>query len=451
MVSKSKISINGISTNVKMTITEKNITLRELANGYVNNDEDEEGGVFSMNGKLNIRPKYQRSYIHASDNVADIRWRTNLIGSIIHGYPINQFYFGVNEDGTYDEIDGQQRTITICNFIHNVFAVSIDGMRYTFDNLSPNLKNQILDYEIKVNMCVGTEEEKLKWFEIINQPNACLTEQELRNSIYGGEWLESAKKYFSAPTCKVSREITDKGSRYCFKNYVNNCQIDRQEYLETAIDWISYYKYADIMPKDTTRNDRIVRYMSEHQHDADANEMINHYKKVVDWIWNLFLHDKKEGYTVPNSIGGAKWGKIYKDFHDRPEVLSLDPVYCTKRAEELLSFESISKRERVYEFILLGESLENENILQPRSLSPKDLDCLYYQQHGISPIDMKEYSKKELQTHHIKPVSRGGLTNVENCVLITKEQHEKIHNCLYNEEEMRLLKKRLIESFKVNN
>jgi len=43
-----------------MKIKLNEIAIRDIAKGYVN---DEEEGVVGFNGKLNIRPKYQREFI----------------------------------------------------------------------------------------------------------------------------------------------------------------------------------------------------------------------------------------------------------------------------------------------------------------------------------------------------------------------------------------------------
>ena len=43
-----------------MKIELKEITIREVANKFINNDEE---GVIGFGGKLNIRPKYQREFV----------------------------------------------------------------------------------------------------------------------------------------------------------------------------------------------------------------------------------------------------------------------------------------------------------------------------------------------------------------------------------------------------
>ena len=44
-----------------MKIDFQQIAVRELVNGYTNNQED---GVFAYDGKLNIRPPYQREFVY---------------------------------------------------------------------------------------------------------------------------------------------------------------------------------------------------------------------------------------------------------------------------------------------------------------------------------------------------------------------------------------------------
>lgn len=414
-----------------MKINREGTSIKELTDGYINNDSNNEGGVYSMNGKLNIRPKFQRSYIHASNSVKERRWKTRLIESIINKRPIGLFYVGKNTDGSFEQIDGQQRLITICEFVHNNFSIKYNGSERNFVNLPNDIQNNILNYCVDLYVCEGTESERLEWFRTINEPNACLTEQELRNSVYPGEWLESAKRYFSAPNSRVVREISDKNSLYCFKYFANGKHIDRQDYLETVLDWISYYEFHDEYPKINT-SERIEKYMCMHQHDKDASELINFYKKVIDWIRSIFLVDESR---IPHSMSSAKWGQLYTKYHKN----EYNGEYCTKRVKFYLENDSVTMQNRIYEFILMGEHFYNENILQPRSLSNKDKETLYERQGRMSPIDKKHYTIDELEVHHILPFCRGGKTNLENCILITKEQHQTLIHMgnKYNDKEIK--------------
>ena len=130
-----------------MKIELKEITIRELAEGYVDNAEE---GVIGYGGKLDIRPPYQREFIYKD------KQRDAVIDTVTKNYPLNVMYWAVKEDGNFEIIDGQQRTISICQFINGDFAFMF---RY-FHNLTEDEKKQILDYKLMVYF-VGTDSEKL--------------------------------------------------------------------------------------------------------------------------------------------------------------------------------------------------------------------------------------------------------------------------------------------------
>ena len=89
-------------------------------------------------------------------------------------------------------------------------------------------QNKILDYKCMIYVCQGTQSEKLDWFRVINTAGVKLTDQELRNACYPGKWLMDAKIKFSKPSCPASQI----GSKYLVGASI------RQEFLETALDWI---------------------------------------------------------------------------------------------------------------------------------------------------------------------------------------------------------------------
>lgn len=160
------------------------ITVGELINEY---RDDGEGGVFGYGGKLNIRPPFQREFIYRDKE------RKAVIDSILKEFPLNVMYWADREDGTFEIIDGQQRTISIAQYVEGDFSFN---HRY-FHNLPSDEAKLILDYELMVYVCTGTDSEKLEWFKTINIAGQELTNQELRNAVYSGPWVSDAKRYFS--------------------------------------------------------------------------------------------------------------------------------------------------------------------------------------------------------------------------------------------------------------
>ena len=419
----------------KMVITSKSVTIREFVEGY-NNQDNEEKGVTTMNGKLDLRPSFQRSYIRQN---AD-EWKSNLIASIIMGYPIALMYWGDNGDGTYENIDGQQRGITICDFVcNNSFVIFVDGIKTPFKRLSDDMQNRILNYELKINICKGTTDEKLKWFEIINQPIATLTKQELRNGVNVGKWLEDAKRYFSAPNSNTRKQVNDGEDKYCAGRYAEKPSIERQEILELALDWASY-------GLDDNRDKRISQYMKDHCKDEDASELISHYKKVIDWIWATFLdlehntysndHHCKGSKGTPHAFVTADWGRLYHDYKD----MKVDTRHVSERVEALLGDAEIIKYSGVFEYVLRGENKEDINkLLQTRDFKDADKKEMFKRQGGISPISGEKFSMEDIgkmQSHHIIAWSQGGHTELDNGVILSVEDHKKIHAGLYSAEQV---------------
>ena len=227
-----------------MIIDERKITVGEVCEGYFN---DAEEGVVGYNERLDIRPKYQREFVYKDAQ------RDEVIRTVLKGLPLNVIYWCKTGEDTYEVLDGQQRTISLCEYVDGSFSVDD---KY-FYNLPADIKKKILEYPLFVYVCDGTDSEKLDWFRIINIAGEQLTDQELRNAVYAGSWTSDAKRYFSKTGCAADSLAGD---------YLKGSSI-RQEYLETAILWAA-----------SAEGKTIEGYMSEHQHDPSAITLWNYFR-----------------------------------------------------------------------------------------------------------------------------------------------------------------------------
>ena len=208
-----------------MNIQLVHIKVRDLFNGYQDNGDK---GVVAYGGKLDVRPAYQREFVYKPEQ------QQAVIDTLSKGYPLNVMYWADHGNGRYELIDGQQRTLSICTFLDGDFSCAgLFGIKQpqAFHSLPEDRREQLLDYELTVYICDGTESEKLEWFKTINIAGEELTEQELRNAVYTGPWVSDAKRDFSKTGCAAY----GLGSNY-LKGTAN-----RQDYLETVIYW-----YGDI-------------------------------------------------------------------------------------------------------------------------------------------------------------------------------------------------------------
>lgn len=427
-----KITQKFTSVNkINMRVKNATIKIRDLVVGYVDNSMSDEGGITTMNGKMCLRPPYQRAYI------ADTKtgWRENLINSILCGFPINRMYIGVDADiadktefskWALEMLDGQQRSKTICDFVKGDFPVVIEGYIYHFDNLSPKQQEDFLDYPLDVTYCIGDEDARIAWFKRINQENAILVPQELRNATYVGEWLECAKRFFSATTAQARKQINDKDDKYCASNYSTGRSIERSEFLELAIDWISYDRYPELRDK-KHEDERINRYMADHQHDTDANEIISYYKSLIDWVNDVFFHNGRPKSW--QSVQHQDWGKIYSQYKDL-ELSEEQKTYITKRSAEIVGYGAAiyQKSDGIYEWVLRGEKEDEINTyLHLRGFSPEDKSAMYNAQNGYDPINGEHYDMSEMHAHHIKSWRSGGDSKYDNLVWLSEETHRKLH------------------------
>ena len=357
-----------------MKIELKAIKIRALTNGYEDNEED---GVVGFGNKLDIRPPYQREFIYND------KQRDAVINTITKDFPLNVMYWAVRGDGKYEIIDGQQRTISICQYVNNDF--SINGL--AFHNLTKDNQEQILDYELMVYFCEGSDSEKLEWFKTINIAGEKLTDQELRNAVYSGSWVTDAKKYFSKTKCVAYQVGSD---------YLNGSPI-RQDYLETAIKWIS--------------NSQVKDYMSKHHHDPNASALWIYFQSVISWIEAVF--PKKYNKNRKKFMKGVDWGTLFNQYKD--EILNADKL--EKEIAKLILDDDVNKKSGIYPYTLT----RNEKYLSIRSFTDSMKQKVYEKQKGICTKCREYFEINEMEADHITPWHEGGKTIEENCQMLCKE------------------------------
>jgi hypothetical protein len=356
-----------------MKIELNELTIRDVAENYVDNTEE---GVVGYGGRLNIRPKYQREFVY------DNKKREAVIDTIRKAFPLNVMYWVVNDEGNFEVLDGQQRTISFCQYVQGDFSVTIDGRPMSFHNLTTSEQAKILDYKLMIYFCEGNDKEKLDWFKIINIAGEKLTDQELRNAVYTGTWLSDAKLKFSKSNCAAYQLA---------KDYVSGSPI-RQEVLETALKWIS--------------GDNIEKYMSTHQQDPNANEIWMYFRNVIEWVGLTFTHYRKE-------MKGIEWGGLYDKYKDDMH----DTAKLERDIQSLMVDDDVTNKKGIYPYVLT----RSEKYLNIRAFTDSQKREAYERQKGICPICKKHFEISGMQADHIDPWSKGGKTVSTNCKMLCAE------------------------------
>ena len=369
-----------------MIIKLENIKIRDVVNGYKDNGEN---GVVGYGGKLNIRPAFQREFIYGEKE------RDAVIKTLRQGFPLNTMYWSVDPDGNYELMDGQQRTISFCQYVTEIIPIRFDdGHELAFTSLTSDQQKQILDYPLSIYICEGTPSEKLAWFRTINIAGKPLTDQELLNAMHTGPWLTDAKRWFSKSSAPAVQDGRDK--------LVTGSTI-RQEVLETALKWISKGKIED--------------YMNHHKDDDDAQELWQYWQTIFDWVKRVFPNQDSARAKL---MKGLEWGSFYNEHKDD----KLNAQSLEKQIVALIDDDEVENKKSIYEYLLTG----NENILSLRGFDEKTKIKKYAEQKGIcvakkAVCKNAHFEYDEMEADHIIPWSKKGKTVYENCQMLCKQDN----------------------------
>ena len=363
-----------------MNIELKEITVRELTEGYEDNAEE---GVVGYGGKLDIRPPYQREFIYKD------KQRDAVINTVTKNFPLNVMYWSVRGDGNFEIIDGQQRTISICQYVEGDFSVKVGNFpeNRAFHNLQNDEQEKILNYKLMVYLCSGTDSEKLEWYKTINIAGEELTNQELLNAVYHGSWVSDAKRHFSKSNCPAYG---------LGKDYLSGI-VNRQDYLETAIKW-------------TSEGGDVEKYMSEHQEEPNANELWLYFNSVINWVKTVFPKYRKE-------MKGIQWGFLYNEFKDQ----KYDSKKLEKEISKLMEDDDVTNKKGIYSYVLNRK----EKYLNIRAFSKSQKREAYERQKGICVVCKEHFELEKMEGDHITPWNEGGKTIAENCQMLCKEDNRR--------------------------
>lgn len=372
----------------------KQYTVKQVIEGFVYN-EFEGKGLYGLAGKLVIQPEYQRNYIYG-DGKRDVA----VIDSLLQNYPLGLIYF--NDSGTHLEVlDGQQRITSIGRFVTGKFAFKLDGKEQTFSSLPQEDRDKILNSNLLVYVCNGTEPEIKKWFETINISGVPLEAQELLNSLYSGPFVTAAKAYFSNSRNTLQQK---------WAAYVKG-DPKRQGVLEVALKWIAASKDVGID-----------RYMADHRHDKDIVELSGYFTSVIDWIGSVFSR------SPDKEMRGIEWGRLYEEHHSKP----YNATAIEARLVDLRSDPAVHNSKGIYEFLLGGE--KQTQLLDVRLFDVKTIRHAYQMQTsaaeaacksncplcvvGHSANATKIWVLNDMDADHVSAWSKGGSTDISNCEML---------------------------------
>ena len=376
------------------TTLRTDITVEDVCKGFVYN-EAEGKGLFGLSGKLVIQPEYQRNYIYA-DGKKDVA----VIKSLMKGYPLGLIYFTQTADGMYEVLDGQQRITSFGRFLTGKFPIKDkNGMEQYFRSLAEDLQNKIKNTKLTIYICEGEESEIKEWFDTIKIVGIPLNEQERLNAIYSGPFVTKAKEMFSN---------TQNSNVQKWSAYVNGV-VNRQDFLHTALDWVS--------------KGNVSSYMSLHRFDTDINELVTYFNSVIDWVSTVFI-------DVLPKMRGLEWGRLYEQYHTK----AYDPQKVSELVKKLDADFYVKEKKGIFEYVLGG--CVDTKLLEIRIFDDPVKNSVYAKQteeakkKHISNCPLcalstgsnhaKIWKLNEMDADHVAAWSKGGATDISNCQVLCK-------------------------------
>ena len=354
-----------------------------------------------MGGNLTIQPEYQRNYIYA-----DGKKDTAVVYSLLKGYPLGLIYFNKVADGKFEVLDGQQRITSFGRFVIGKFAiVDQNGMPQYFSGIAQDKQEQILDSKLLIYECEGTESEIKEWFKTVNIAGVPLNNQELLNAVYSGPFVTLAKAEFSN---SQNSNVQKWGA------YISG-SVNRQDFLERALEWVSKGK------------ENIGEYMSRHRYDNNITELKVYFNAVIDWVSGVFS-------DVASEMRGLEWGRLYESYHSRP----YNTAQVSKEVQELLADPRVINRKGIFEYVL-GGGIETK-LLAVRVFDEATKRCVYAEQtakaqaDGVSNCPLcavghdankaRIWKLNEMDADHVAAWSKGGETDIRNCQMLCRTHNQ---------------------------
>ena len=377
-----------------MKTTLKQYTVREICEGFVYNTLEGKG-LYGLAGKLTIQPEYQRNYIY-EDGKRDVA----VIDSMLKGYPLGLIYFNKVSDDEFEVLDGQQRITSFGRYVTGKFAIKdANGMEQYFSGLAKDLQDMIMKTQLLIYECEGEESEIKEWFKTINIAGLPLNEQEILNAVYSGPFVTKVKEEFS----NSLNANVQKWSAYISGN------VKRQDYLATALKWVS--------------KGNIGNYMSKHRLDKDINEIKTYFESVIGWVDSIFD-------DVYSEMRGLEWGELYERFHNNP----YDHKALTAKVNELMADDYVTNKKGIFEYVLGG--CEDTRLLNVRLFDKTIIKKVYTKQtteankkgvsncplcaHGHDSNRTKIWKLEDMDADHVTAWSKGGETTEKNCQMLCK-------------------------------
>lgn len=390
-------------------------------------------------GELVLQPEYQRNFV-ATTQIA-----SRLVESILMDVPIPVIYLAEEKDGSFSVIDGQQRLTSFISFVEGKFPndteFKLSGLkvlselnRKSFSQLDKEQQTKIKTTTIHSIIIKKESNEDIKFeiFERLNTGATKLNEDEIRNTVYRGDYIKLL--------AELSKNETFHG--LVRKDNFKNRMIYRGMILRfLAVSEKSYLNYKSSMKQFCNKELRDNRDLSTEK-AKEYRDRFNHCVDLVKIIFGEYAfrryipgsEESPNGRWADNQINMALFDLQMVGFrnYSKNQVLAkadyireamLDLMINNDEFQTLIAYktsdtQNVHRRFRTWLDTL--EEIIGKDSYQQRIFSYSIKEKLFNENPYCAISGQRILAIEDAEVDHIIPYSQGGTTTIENAQLVLR-------------------------------
>jgi hypothetical protein len=388
-------------------------------------------------GDLILQPDYQRNYV-ATNKIA-----SRLIESILMDVPIPVVFLAEELDGTMSIIDGQQRLTTFISFLEGKFPdgrdfrlsslnVLSDLNRKSFSDLDEQQKKKIRNTTIHSIIIKKESNPDIKFeiFERLNTGSTKLNENEIRNNLYRGDYINLIKDL--SEDKRLDRLIGG-GLRSNFKKRMGYnglvlrfLSISEKSYLNYRAP-MKQFCNKNLRDNATLHPTKIKEYRERFEHCLELVDIVFGEKAFRKYSYK---EGEQSGNWIMGQINSALFDIQMCGFvnYDKNQVISKADEIRDKliylMTNNIDFIESISNRtsnaDSVKTRFKIYMNMLDDVIEKPtKRIFPFEIKKKLFDKNPVCAISGQNILKiEDAEVDHIIPYSKGGKTEIENAQLV---------------------------------
>ena len=322
-----------------------------------------------------------------------------VIDSLVKGIPLPAFYLWKNNKGILEVLDGKQRIEAIKRFIEN----DIQYENKIWKETESKIQSKINDTFLSVIICDHKEDIKREIFRRINTLGVPLSNYEVLNGLFHGEYLRGLSNYVKNDTnvIKILRSNTRGKNQY--------------KILQLLM----------LLDKNSKSHSNIYEYVNKNKNKsfADDQKRIDKYIKFIRHVFDKYIQlDIYFSLSVKYLKDISIWKRYKDDINEKIErYLKSDTAKLTNKAKEIEDIIQAIVKNISVDPKRLFDLEDKKKLLKKLKKKQNKYPCAKCKQH---------FFDDELVVDHVNPHSLGGRTVISNGEILCSSCNSKKSNLI---------------------